>query len=166
MRLRWSTPCASTACLTSDPHPHTLVRAQLNGLREARCTVEGFIPPRQIREHFRAADLIIGKPGPGVVAEALVCGLPYVAESSMPMSQEVCVLDYLRESGVGVLVPSLEALPPELLSRCEVARKKAQLVDNQAIFELADFLADGGFVGSRLPGSAPTAAAAAAVHGV
>ena len=71
----------------------------------------------------------------------------------------------LREADPRV-PPSLEALPPELLSRCEVARKKAQLVDNQAIFELADFLADGGFVGSRLPGSAPTAAAAAAVHAV
>ena len=44
------------------------------------CSGEGFITAQQIRDHFCAADFVIGKPGPGVVAEALVCNLPFVTE--------------------------------------------------------------------------------------
>eukprot|EP00961_Rhodomonas_salina_P015380 206460-Rhodomonas_salina.1 len=145
----------------------------------------------QIRDHFLAAEFIIGKPGPGVVAEAVVCGLPYVAELKRPMSQEASVLDYLRVSGtapsdlyscsrtplrspvltlavgpvaayqcsrrfsflssspvlirscagVGVLLPSLDELPLDLLRRCDAARATVDAAkQNRAVFELCDFL--------------------------
>ena len=113
---------------------------QLETLNDDRCTAQGLVAPHQIRDHFRAADFIIGKPGPGVVAEAMVCGLPFVTESHTPMAQEQCVLDYLRASGVGVLLPSLEALPPELPRLCAVAKAAAAKLENVAIFEVCDFL--------------------------
>ena len=56
------------------------------------------------------------------------------------MAQEQCVLDYLRSSGIGVLVPSLEALPPQQLDLCATARVNAHSVENRAVFEVADFL--------------------------
>lgn len=106
-----------------------------------RCHSEGFIPPRRIRQYFRRADLIIGKPGPGVVSEAVVCGLPYVTETSKPMAQELCVLDWLRETGVGVLLPTLEFLPDDLIARAAHARECVGHQQNRAVFEVADHLA-------------------------
>lgn len=58
------------------------------------------------------------------------------------MEQEQCVLDYLRTSGAGVLVDSLEALPPDLFTLCNTARRAATEIDNRAVFEVADFLSD------------------------
>ena len=74
---------------------------RLKELNDPRCDAEGYLSPQQIRDFFRAADFVVGKPGPGVVAEALVCGLPYVTECRAPMAQEACVIDYLRSSGAG-----------------------------------------------------------------
>mmetsp|Transcript_365 Transcript_365/g.718 ORF Transcript_365/g.718 Transcript_365/m.718 type:complete len:487 (+) Transcript_365:233-1693(+) len=123
--------CGGNAKLLERMHAHA----------HPRCTVEGFLKPEQIRDHFLAAEFIIGKPGPGVVAEAVVCGLPYVAELKRPMSQEASVLDYLRVSGVGVLLPSLDELPLDLLRRCDAARATVDAAkQNRAVFELCDFL--------------------------
>jgi len=113
----------------------------LKAWEENRLAVEGFIPPSRIRDIFRRADFVIGKPGPGVVAEALVCGVPYVTEASTPLSQEVCVLDWLRSSGMGVLVSSFDALPVDLISQCSQAREVARGIQNRAVFELTDHLA-------------------------
>lgn len=122
---------------SSELHP----RSDADSLRNRRrCAVEGFIPPQRIRDIFATADFVLGKPGPGVVAEAIVCGLGYVTENRAPLAQEACVIDYLRSTGVGVLVSSLLDLPKNLLERCAVARDKARLIQNRAVFEVADHL--------------------------
>ena len=56
------------------------------------------------------------------------------------MDQERCVLDYLATSGVGVLVPSLSALPADLPARCAKAKLAVGHVSNRAVFEVAEFL--------------------------
>ncbi|KAL1523302.1 hypothetical protein AB1Y20_018248 [Prymnesium parvum] len=120
---------------------NSVLRLRLQNLNEPRCVSEGFLLPERIRDIFLTADFVIGKPGPGVVAEAIVCGVPYVTENVAPMSQETCVLEYLRSSGVGVLIPSLECLPLDLLKRCAAARDRVtHLVKNRAVFEVADYL--------------------------
>lgn len=75
-----------------------------------RCVVEGLVPAQRVREHLQVAavvglvgwagwgltavafasqraDCVIGKPGPGVVAEAAVCGVPFVTERRNVMPQ-------------------------------------------------------------------------------
>ena len=72
--------------------------------------VEGLVPAQRVREHLQVAavvglvgwagwgltavafasqraDCVIGKPGPGVVAEAAVCGVPFVTERRNVMPQ-------------------------------------------------------------------------------
>ena len=43
--------------------------------------------PQRVRDLFRRAKFVVGKPGPGVVSEACVSGVPLVVESRAIMSQ-------------------------------------------------------------------------------
>tara|TARA_B110001452_G_C15035753_1_gene361820 strand:+ start:170 stop:499 length:330 start_codon:yes stop_codon:yes gene_type:complete len=57
-----------------------------------RCPVlvDGFIPPATLIEYVGSATCVIGKPGPGVVTEAAVLGVPFVTEiTERTMAQEV-----------------------------------------------------------------------------
>ena len=112
------------------------LREELAG---ARCVVEGKLPPERVRAYLTAAKMLIGKPGPGVVSEASVCGVPVVTERNA-MPQEQCVLEWLSEHRVGVLVDSLEALPADVLQRAEACRAPLRALENRAVFELTKHL--------------------------
>lgn len=106
-----------------------------------RCRVEGFVPAGRLYELFSQASCVIGKPGPGAVAEAGVCGTPFVVERQNIMPQELCVLEHLEQNGFGVVVESLEDLPADLLEQTEVCRKNlAAAPFNRAVFEAAELL--------------------------
>lgn len=116
-------------------------RLQLLVKEGSRCVVEGFIAPDKIREHFVGATCILGKPGPGVVAEASVCQIPFVTERRRAMPQERSVLKWLETSGVGVIVEDLERLPPDLLARVAACKEVlAAQPQNRAVFEVAAHL--------------------------
>jgi 1,2-diacylglycerol 3-beta-galactosyltransferase len=60
---------------------------------------------------MRAADLVVGKAGPGVIAEALATGLPIVVTSYLP-GQEQSNARFVTDAGVGRYVPQPELLLP------------------------------------------------------
>ncbi len=101
------------------------------------CVVEGLVAATTVRDLLQTSTLVIGKPGPGVVAEAGVCRVPFVTDRENVMSQELSVLDYIENEGVGIVVDSLENLPPDLLERCERCQKYLLRCDNRAVFEVS-----------------------------
>lgn len=101
------------------------------------CLVEGLVAAGRVREHMRRASCVVGKPGPGVVAEANVCGVPFVTESSRVMPQERSVLRYIEKSGVGIVVKDFCKMPADLLERLQGCREPLKQNRNRAVFEVA-----------------------------
>jgi hypothetical protein len=92
---------------------------------------------------MRAADVLVGKPGPGVVSEAYVSGLPCVLLTGAGvMAQEREVVDWAVARGVGV-----EAAGPADAARVGVAdvaamrRRIKEGPRNEAVFEVARLIA-------------------------
>ena len=100
---------------------------------------------REIPYWMRLADVLFGKPGPGVLQEATHLGLPAVVTvNSATMPQERFNGDWLQEQGSGLVLRSWRQLPdlwPRLtLSHLERMRQCARSVSNQAVFEVAAWL--------------------------
>ncbi|HKF25883.1 MAG TPA: glycosyltransferase, partial [Candidatus Acidoferrum sp.] len=60
---------------------------------------------REVNRLMRAADFLIGKPGPGSIAEAMISGLPVLVEcNSSTLPQERYNTEWVRAKGVGAVV--------------------------------------------------------------
>jgi 1,2-diacylglycerol 3-beta-galactosyltransferase len=70
--------------------------------------VLGFVD--NMPELMRAADLVIGKAGPGAIVEALATGVPLILTTYLP-GQETPNVGYVLSRGVGLYVPKAERLP-------------------------------------------------------
>ena len=101
---------------------------------------------KEIASHMRLADFFIGKPGPGSLSEALRVGLPVlVARNAWTMPQERYNTDWVRENGVGVVHSSYRGIGRavgELLGRLGELRANVRRLDNRAVFEVPEILAD------------------------
>ncbi|MFZ0595015.1 MAG: glycosyltransferase [Bryobacteraceae bacterium] len=132
------------------------LRRQLETLRTRnRIHVEGFT---QLVPHFmQLSDFFIGKPGPGSISEAIHMRLPVIVEqNAWTLPQERYNAQWLREQGVGLVLKNfrqVEAAVRELLVPGKLAamRHAAACLENRAVFEIADILAE---VAGRKP--APT----------
>jgi len=80
---------------------------------EGRLTVHGFVD--NMADWFRCADVVVGKAGPGTIAEATCCAAPLVLTSYLP-GQEEGNVDFVVRAGAG----SYAARPRELAA--EIAR--------------------------------------------
>ena len=96
---------------------------------------------------MRASDFLIGKPGPGSIAEAMISGLPVLVEcNSSTLPQERYNTQWVTEKHVGAVIRSFSDvvpavrtfLDPEKLN--EMKRNVASL-HNRAVFEIPAFLA-------------------------
>ncbi len=96
---------------------------------------------------LRAADFLIGKPGPGSIAEAMVRKLPVLIEcNAWTLPQERYNAEWVKEKGVGIVLKSFEEvaegvkrmLDPTALAafRANVAAQR-----NRAVFEIPEILA-------------------------
>jgi len=98
-----------------------------------------------VAHYLRLGDFFIGKPGPGSLSEAMHCGLPViVTRNAWTMPQERYNTEWVREQGVGLVLPSLASLPEA------VARLRADLpqfvarvrrMENRALYEVPPILA-------------------------
>ncbi len=123
-------------------HNRALER-QLRALpAEAPRQIIGF--ERDIAGLMRLADFFIGKPGPGSLSEAVHLGLPVVvARNAWTMPQERYNTDWVRENGLGAVVPSfrrvrgaVDALIPRLPAlRAHLGQRR-----NEAVFEVPAIL--------------------------
>lgn len=112
---------------------------------------------KEVHRLMRAADFLIGKPGPGSVAEAMVRQLPVVLEcNSWTLPQERYNTEWVKEKRVGIVLEDFkdivqgvnQLLEPATLAefRCNVATQ-----NNRAIFEIPEILAK--LLNEPLPGS-------------
>jgi hypothetical protein len=102
---------------------------------------------KEVHRLMRAADFLIGKPGPGSIAEAMVRKLPVILEcNAWTLPQERYNTEWVREKQVGIvlhnfgeIVSGVKAfLEPGALAKFQ--RNVAGL-KNEAIFEIPEILA-------------------------
>jgi hypothetical protein len=102
---------------------------------------------KEIHKWMRAADFLIGKPGPGSIAEAMVRKLPVLIEcNSWTLPQERYNAEWVKEQQVGIVLHSFkevaggvsQMLDPAALARF---RRNVSAQNNQAIFEIPEILA-------------------------
>ena len=65
---------------------------------DGRLTAQGFVG--NMADWLRCADIVVGKAGPGTIAEATCCGAPLVLTSFVP-GQEKGNAEFVTESGAG-----------------------------------------------------------------
>jgi UDP-N-acetylglucosamine:LPS N-acetylglucosamine transferase len=101
---------------------------------------------RDVARWLRLGDFFVGKPGPGSVSEALHCGLPViVARNAWTMPQERYNTDWVREQGVGIVLERygrIDSAVRELVARLPELRANVARLQNRALFELPEILAD------------------------
>lgn len=99
-----------------------------------------------VPSYMAASDLMIGKPGPGSISEALHYGLPViVSRNSKTMPQEVFNTHWVEDQEVGIVVRDFRHVDREvdaMLSdgRMERMKRNAQQIHNRAIFEIPGIL--------------------------
>jgi len=113
---------------------------------------------KEIHKLMRAADFLIGKPGPGSIAEAMVRKLPVLIEcNAWTLPQERYNAEWVIEKRVGIVLKSFREAVTGVRQMLEPAtlaefRKNIAALENRAIFEIPEILA-------KLLGEAPTASA-------
>ena len=102
---------------------------------------------KEIHKLMRAADFMIGKPGPGSIAEAMVRKLPVLIEcNAWTLPQERYNAQWVEEKHVGIVLGSFREVVEGVQRMLEPAnlaefRKNVAALDNRAIFEIPEILA-------------------------
>ncbi len=103
---------------------------------------------KEVHKLMRAADFLIGKPGPGSIAEAMVRKLPVLIEcNAWTLPQERYNAEWVTEKRVGIVLKELSTMLWKACGRClEPARlaefrKNVAALNNRAIFEIPEMLA-------------------------
>jgi 1,2-diacylglycerol 3-beta-galactosyltransferase len=93
--------------------------ARLADQADGRLTVHGFVD--NMADWFRCADVVVGKAGPGTIAEATCCGAPLLLTSYVP-GQEEGNAEYVVQAGAGRYAPR----PADLVSAIRTLRDDPQ----------------------------------------
>jgi len=102
---------------------------------------------KEVHRLMRAADFLIGKPGPGSIAEAMVRKLPVLIEcNAWTLPQERYNAEWVKEKGVGIVLKSFEQVVEgvnRMLDPVALAafRRNVAAQENRAVFEIPDILA-------------------------
>jgi 1,2-diacylglycerol 3-beta-galactosyltransferase len=113
---------------------------------------------------------LIGKPGPGSIAEAMVRKLPVLIEcNAWTLPQERYNAEWVKEKRVGIVLKSFQEvvagvrqmLDPEKLAEF---RKNVAAQENRAIFEIPEILAR--LLGETAADSLPAKSVPSATHAV
>jgi 1,2-diacylglycerol 3-beta-galactosyltransferase len=102
---------------------------------------------KEVPKLMCAADFLIGKPGPGSIAEAMVRKLPVLIEcNAWTLPQERYNTEWVKEKQVGIVLKSFKdvvAGVKEMLEPTNLARFRANAAaqNNRAVFEIPEILA-------------------------
>src|SRR6202163_2388354 len=125
--------------------------------------VTGFT--KEVHKFMRAADFLIGKPGPGSIAEAMVRKLPVLIEcNAWTLPQERYNAEWVIEKRVGIVLKSFREVVKGVRQMLEPAtladfRRNIAALENRAIFEIPEILAnllEGSAVEDEKQASRPT----------
>jgi len=122
---------------------NSLLAEKLNTrLTEAKHVAVGF--STHVERYFAMGDFFIGKPGPGSISEAIQMGLPIITiENAWTMPQERYNTQWIREQGVGIVVPTLRSIRKsalKLLSNLDQFQAAVSNIKNNALFEVIEVL--------------------------
>jgi len=101
---------------------------------------------KEIHKLMRAADFLIGKPGPGSIAEAMVRKLPVLIESNAwTLPQERYNAEWVVEKRVGIVLKSFRQVVQgvrQMLEPVTLAEfsKNIEALENRAIVEIPEIL--------------------------
>ena len=99
---------------------------------------------KEVHHLMRGADFLIGKPGPGSVAEAMVRQLPVILEcNGWTLPQERYNTEWVKEKKVGIVLRNFREIVDgvrQLLQPGKLAEVRANVaaLDNRAIFEIPE----------------------------
>jgi hypothetical protein len=99
---------------------------------------------KEVHRLMRAADFLIGKPGPGTIAEAMVRRLPVILEcNAWTLPQERYNTEWVKNKSVGIVLKNFAEIASgvkQLLEPGALAefRANAAAVNNRAIFEIPE----------------------------
>jgi 1,2-diacylglycerol 3-beta-galactosyltransferase len=102
---------------------------------------------KEVHRLMLAADFLIGKPGPGSIAEAMVRKLPVLIEcNAWTLPQELFNAEWVTEKRVGIVLHSFRDVVDGVRQMLEPAtlaefQKNVAALDNRAIFEIPEMLA-------------------------
>jgi UDP-N-acetylglucosamine:LPS N-acetylglucosamine transferase len=120
-----------------------LVRRLASLQRRAPHAAFGFT--EDVCSAMRLGDFFIGKPGPGCLSEALHLGLPVITvRNAWTMPQERYNTDWVRERGLGIVIPSLGRIgvaTNSMIRGLSGFRAAAAALDNRAVFEVPEVFA-------------------------
>jgi UDP-N-acetylglucosamine:LPS N-acetylglucosamine transferase len=103
---------------------------------------------KEVHHLMRAADFLVGKPGPGSVAEAMVRHLPVILEcNAWTLPQERYNTEWVKENRVGIVLHHFTEIVSgvqRLLQPGRLAefRANTQVLKNRAIFEIPEIFAE------------------------
>jgi hypothetical protein len=101
---------------------------------------------KEIHKLMRAADFLIGKPGPGSIAEAMVRKLPVLIEcNAWTLPQERYNAEWVAEKRVGIVLHNFREIVTGVQRMLDPAtlaefRKNVAALENRAIFEIPEIL--------------------------
>jgi Glycosyltransferase family 28 C-terminal domain len=101
---------------------------------------------KEVHRLMRAADFLIGKPGPGSIAEAMVRKLPVLIEcNTWTLPQERYNAEWVVEKQVGIVLKSFRQVVSgveQMMEPGKLAKFKANVaaLNNQAVFEIPEIL--------------------------
>jgi spore coat polysaccharide biosynthesis predicted glycosyltransferase SpsG len=101
---------------------------------------------KEIHKLMGAADFLIGKPGPGSIAEAMVRKLPVLIEcNSWTLPQERYNAELVAEKRVGIVLRNFREVVSGVQRMLDPAtlaefRKNVDALENRAIFEIPEIL--------------------------
>src|SRR6516165_1254234 len=102
---------------------------------------------KEVHRLMRAADFLIGKPGPGSIAEAMIRKLPVLIEcNAWTLPQERYNAEWVKEKNVGIVLKSFKDVAKGVKRMLEPAtlaefRRNVSSQDNRAILEIPEIFA-------------------------
>src|SRR5258708_17208908 len=102
---------------------------------------------KEVHRLMHAADFLVGKPGPGSVAEAMMRKLPVILEcNAWTLPQERYNTEWVREKRVGIVLPNFRQIVggvKQLLEPATLAefRRNVSALENRAMFEVQEIFA-------------------------
>ena len=102
---------------------------------------------KEVHRLMCAADFMIGKPGPGSIAEAMVRHLPVLIEcNAWTLPQERYNAEWVKEKEVGIVLGNFRSVAEgvqKIVEPAALARLKnnVKALNNRALFEIPEILA-------------------------
>ncbi len=102
---------------------------------------------KEVHRLMRAADFMIGKPGPGSIAEAMMRDLPVLIEcNAWTLPQERYNAQWVKEQDVGIVLDNFRQVASGVRAMLEPAtlerlKKNVKALNNRALFEIPEILA-------------------------